>query len=274
MIESRSADELRRHYELEKRLAARLRGSKTREERLKLYSELYDELYRLVPYLKTNPATTDPVQLAATERLLKRFLGQDKVFLEIGAGNLAVSRQLAPRLKQVFSLDVSKEFALALGPLPRNVSLIISDGISIPLGENTIDIAYSNQLMEHLHPDDAEAQLREILRVLKPGGLYVCNTPHRFNGPHDISMYFDETATGFHLKEYTNRELATLFRKVGFKSVWSLTGARGYVLPLPLFLLYWLEGLLGLFPSKNRRVLAKIQPFKAILGIRLVAKKA
>jgi SAM-dependent methyltransferase len=273
MRDSRSADELRRHYELEKRLAARLRKSKSREERLKLYPKLYDELYQAVPYLKTNPATLDPVQLAATERLLKHFLRKDKVFLEIGGGNLAVSRRLSPLVKHVFSLDVSKEFALALGPLPKNVSLILSDGIDIPLGDNSVDVAYSNQLMEHLHPDDAEAQLREIFRVLKPGGRYICNTPHRYNGPHDISLYFDEDATGFHLKEYTNRELAALFGKVGFRRIYSLTGARGYVLPLPLWSITSFERFLGLAPKRFRRPLARFLPIKAWLGIRLVAKK-
>lgn len=274
MVENRSEDELLRHYELEKRLAARLRKAKTQAERLKLYPELYDELYSSVPYLKTNPTTTDPIQLAATEKLLKRFLGQDKVFLEIGAGNLAVSRRLAPLVKQVWSLDVSKEFALALGPLPRKIHLIISDGISIPLGDNSVDVVYSNQLMEHLHPEDAEAQLRQILRVLKPGGRYICNTPHRFNGPHDISLYFDEEATGFHLKEYTNRELAELFRKVGFRHIYSLTGARGYVLPVPLWLVTSFESSLGVFPKRIRRSLALFLPFKVMLGVRLVAKKS
>ncbi|MEI7512585.1 MAG: class I SAM-dependent methyltransferase [Candidatus Uhrbacteria bacterium] len=274
MKELRSKDELRTQYELEKRLASRLRGSRSGEKRLKLYPEIYDELYSSVPYLKTNPTTLDPVQLSATERLLNRFLGKKKVFLEIGAGNLAVSRRLAPKLKQVFSLDVSKEFALALGALPRNVSLIISDGISIPLGDNTIDIAYSNQLMEHLHPDDAESQLKNILRVLKPKGQYICNTPHRFNGPHDISSYFGDTvATGLHLKEYTNHELARILKRVGFKSVWSLTGLRGYVVPIPLFLLTLLENGLSIFPNSLKRALSKIQPIKSLLGIRLVGRK-
>ncbi|HVM90366.1 MAG TPA: class I SAM-dependent methyltransferase [Verrucomicrobiae bacterium] len=273
MEELRPAEELRRHYELEKRLASALRMAKSQSERLKLYPKLYDELYREVPYLKTNPTTMDRVQLGATERLLKRFLHKDKVFLEIGAGNLALSRRLAPKLKQVFSLDVSKEFAMALGPLPKNISLILSDGISVPLGANTVDFAYSNQLMEHLHPEDAKAQLKNILRVLKPGGVYICNTPHRYNGPHDISQYFDQTATGFHLKEYTNAELASIMRQAGFGTIWSLTGVRGYVLPLPLFIVVAHERLFARIPAKNRRYLANIQPFKALLGIRLVAKK-
>jgi hypothetical protein len=34
-----------------------------------------------------------------------------------------------------------------------------------------------------------------------------------------ISRYFDEVATGFHLKEYTVTELYKLFRTVGFSKV-------------------------------------------------------
>jgi SAM-dependent methyltransferase len=40
--------------------------------------------------------------------------------------------------------------------------------------------------MEHLHVEDAEAQLQEIHRVLRPGGHYVCTTPSVITGPHDI----------------------------------------------------------------------------------------
>ncbi len=42
-------DQLREHYKIEKGLATRLRNA-SREERLHLYSFLYDELYRLVPF--------------------------------------------------------------------------------------------------------------------------------------------------------------------------------------------------------------------------------
>jgi len=39
------------------------------------------------------------------------------------------------------------------------------------------------------------------------------------SGPHDISAYFDDGATGFHLKEYSNEELYRLFLKTGFKNI-------------------------------------------------------
>lgn len=61
--------------------------------------------------------------------------------------------------------------------------------------------------MEHLHPDDAYEQLQEIYNALIPGGIYICITPNRLSGPHDVSQYFDSIATGFHPKEYTTVEM-------------------------------------------------------------------
>ncbi|MCR4306370.1 MAG: methyltransferase domain-containing protein [Candidatus Yonathbacteria bacterium] len=271
--DARTSEELKRHYEIERALAQKLRQA-NREERLRLYPQVYDELYREVPFLKTNPETIDRAHLRSTLRLLKPFLGQDKTFLEIGAGNLAVSREVARHVNQVYTLDVSKEFATALGPIPSNIRLIISDGLSVPIPPASVDIAYSSQLMEHLHPDDAKEQLKNIYAALKPGGSYLCNTPHRLNGPHDISRYFDETATGFHLKEYTNGELALLMKEAGFKRVYSLTGAKGYVVPCPLFFLEAIESLLNLLPQKARKACSRWLPVKVLLGVRLVGKKS
>ena len=84
---------------------------------------------------------------------------------------------------------------------------------------NSVTLAYSFQVMEHIHPDDALEQLRNLFAVIAPGGSYVCVTPNRLNGPHDVSKFYDPVARGFHLKEYTIAELEQLFRGVGFRAV-------------------------------------------------------
>lgn len=260
------------HYKLEKKLAAQLRSA-SRTERLVLYSKLYDELYTKVPSLKTNPRAVNEAYLSATIRTLRPFLNKDATYLEIGAGNLATIRGISPLVKKAIAIDVSKEFATALGPIPKNCELIISDGISIPAPKNSVDIAYSTQLMEHLHPDDAIEQLRNVFATLKKGGRYVLETPHRFNGPHDISKYFDDEATCFHLHEYTNRELRDLFRKTGFSKVYNLIGAKGYHLPCPTYALIALESLLNILPKKLRRSLSKSLPIKILLGTKIIGVK-
>jgi len=68
-------------------------------------------------------------------------------------------------------------------------------------------------------------------------GIYICVTPNRLSGPHDISKYFDVTATRFHLKEYTNTELSDLFKEAGFLKVRAYVGAMGIYVRFPLFLL-------------------------------------
>jgi len=127
--------------------------------------------------------------------------------------------------------------------------------------------------MEHLHPDDAHEQLHNILDVLKPGGVYICITPNRITGPHDISRGFDEEATGFHLKEYTTSELTALFRQVGFSKIRPHVGARGSYLPFHPWLLAGAEWLALALPPRLRRRLLRARILTTLLNIRIVATK-
>ncbi len=129
-------------------------------------------------------------------RLLRRYLRPETVVLEIGPGDCALSFALAEQVRQVYGLDVSETITQSLS-LPSNFKLILSDGTSVPLPPESVDVAYSNQLMEHLHPDDALEQLEGIWRALRPGGVYLCITPNGLSGPHDISAHFDSSQPGF-----------------------------------------------------------------------------
>ena len=231
----RSAEQVREHYEVEKALAAQLRGG-TVEERRELYRKLYDEMYRRVPH---HPQLTRKVSPAETEQaigrqlqFLSRFIGKDTTYLEVGPGDCALTFEVAKRVRKSIGIDVSAEVTSS-HRRRDNLELILSDGTSIPVPPGSIDVAYSNQLMEHLHPDDARAQLLNLNRALRPGGIYVCQTPNPLTGPHDISRGFDAVATGFHLREYTNAELISLFRECGFERVTIYSTVRGYYYRVP-----------------------------------------
>lgn len=81
--------------------------------------------------------------------------------------------------------------------------------------------------MEHLHPGDAGDQLRNLWRALKPEGKYVCVTPNRLTGPHDISQYFDDAPSGLPLMEHGISELRDLMLAAGFRSVSAIHNLRG-----------------------------------------------
>src|SRR4029077_6624361 len=102
---------------------------------------------------------------------------------------------------------------------------------------------------------------------------YVCVTPNRLNGPHDISQYFDYEACGFHLKEYTTVELGQLFESVGFRRTVPYVRVLGHFFAVPGWMPASGEGLLGLLPVRIRNALATRVPFRWLLGIYLVGIK-
>lgn len=264
---SRTPEQIRQHYEVEKELAEKLRLASKQERRL-LYAQLYDELFRRVPdhpqlTKKATPQNTAQ-QIHNQMHLLKSFLKPHVTFLELGSGDCALSFAAAQSVKSVYAVDVSEEVTRSAAA-PPNFTLILSDGCSIPVPPGSVHVAYSNQLMEHLHPDDALEQLQNIFTALTPGGVYICLTPNSLTGPHDISKHFDETATGFHMKEYTVTDLSALFRQVGFSTVRAFVGGKGTYLNIPVLPITLLENFLSLLPPRPRKFWARLFPLKLLL---------
>lgn len=268
----RTDEQLRQHYEVEKELANRLRNA-TREERQRLYNEVYDERLQRIPHHPLAAKAADPVARQAAVmpqlQLLRPFLKADQIFMEIGPGDCALAMAVAPYVKHVYAVDVS-EGLVQNDKRPPNFELSITDGLDIPLLPDSVHLAYSNQLMEHLHPEDAIEQLANIYKAIAPGGRYICITPNRLSGPWDISRHFDEAATGFHLHEYTLAELATAFRQIGFRQVRVFVSYSGHHLSpqLPITPFRWLEWGLEWMPSGLSRKLAH-----GLLAVKVIAIK-
>ena len=273
----RTAAQIRGHYVIERELAERLRRA-PREARAALYPQVYDELFRRVPHHPQLARQRDPAERARRARkigqqlrFLKRFLGPRTRFMEVGAGDCALSLRAAAHAKQVYAVEVSRQLTKDVAA-PGNLALVLTDGPSVPLPDGSVDFAFSDQLMEHLHPEDAAEQVRDIQRVLASGGRYFCITPNRLYGPWDISSHFDEQATGLHLKEYSNGELRRLFLECGFREVRFYAGARGYFVRVPYALIAAMEGLLERLPHRWRR-LGDFGAVRALLGVRAMAVK-
>ncbi len=264
--ELRTPDSLRRHYEIERTLAKRLMSASA-SERPGLYSTVYDELFKTVLDHPQNVRKHDPVkQQKKTDyqlELLGRFLTPTSVYLEVGPGDCHLTMAVARKVRRAIAVDVSEILPREV-VRPDNFSLILTDGTTIDVEPSSVDITYSNQLMEHLHPDDAEAQLRQIYRAIKPGGKYVCVTPHRFSGPHDISCHFVDVAEGFHLKEYSWGELRQLFNDVGFRSVEMWMGIKHSWVSVPSAAVLASETMLDALPTVTRKRFATRLPFRTL----------
>jgi ubiquinone/menaquinone biosynthesis C-methylase UbiE len=270
--DTRSEDRLRAHYVLERRLARRLRNAPS-TERPYIYTKVYNELFGELVDHPQKVAGDDVVRERRVRRLsgyLRPFLSRDQQFLEIGCGDALLSMMVAAQVGHAYALDVT-DVLIEQSSVPKNLSFLKTTGTEIPLDASSIDFAVSDQLMEHLHPDDAQAQLAEIFRVLKPGGAYLCMTPNRVTGPHDVSHYFDYEATGFHLQEYDSAAILALFRAVGFRRVKFVIPIIRCPMPRPL--VRSLEKVLLAMPRNIRAWASRRRAIGVLVGLNIVGIK-
>ena len=271
--ELRSPDRLAAHYTLEVSLADRLRASGP-GERAQVYTAVYEALFAGVPDHPQHAARTDlrRARLLQQAAFLRRYLHAGSVYVEIGCGDAALAKLIAPSVGSAIGVDVTPALVGDDAP-PPGFSFVRTDGVALGIADGTADVAYSNQLMEHLHPDDAGAQLAEVLRILKPGGRYVCTTPNRLTGPHDISRYFSYEPQGFHLREYTHASLARLFRAAGFRAISPVVMLKGRACAPPLAAIAAVEWGLERLPATLLAAVMGRSLAVNLAGVTLVGRK-
>ena len=158
-----------------------------------------------------------PLVADAIERL--EFQGTETV-LDLGAGYGWTTAQLADRGGHCVAVDVStlylprsRHFALA----GRYFDRVLADMASLPLASYAFDVVFANAAVHH--SPDLAATLREVVRVLKPGGRVVfVNEPVVGVLEHGRKRTFGEEARaqGFSEAAYTTREWRRAFRSAGF----------------------------------------------------------
>jgi|GEM_PF-5559704 2-polyprenyl-3-methyl-5-hydroxy-6-metoxy-1,4-benzoquinol methylase len=165
-------------------------------------------------------------------------LGRNMKVLEIGAFTGIVSAALANLGHDVTASDIP--FVLAD---ERNAAFLRSEGVKtmphdlsilpFPAPSSEFDLVVMNEVLEHLNFNPIPL-LRELARVLKPGGLLYCATPNlskvhsrlrllRGQGimnpiSHLVLNLKPETgmSVGLHWREWTKDEMVQLFKKAGF----------------------------------------------------------
>jgi SAM-dependent methyltransferase len=252
----RTPERLRHHYEVEREIASRIKAAPDRAARVRILEGMYAELFARVPDHPRLTATRDPVaeklQVEQLLTLLRPWLRSDLEVLEFGAGTCALAFALSPLVRRVRVAEIADQVPAGV-QRPANFELVLYDGARLDLPDACVDLVFSEQFVEHLHPDDAVLHFATVQRVLRPGGRYVLRTPERWTGPHDVSRSFSETPQGFHLREWSYRDLVAASRAAGFRGQEAYWNARSIRRRWPLGVALGVESAIARMPLGMRR---------------------
>ncbi|MEE4330899.1 MAG: class I SAM-dependent methyltransferase [Wenzhouxiangella sp.] len=105
---------------------------------------------------------------------------EDDSVLELGCGAARIGRELVSRCGQWIGVDISPNMIRAAERRLSgrdNVRLHVLDRTSLaPIDSDSVDKVYSVAVLCHMDKEDLFLYLREIARVLKPGGLAYLET--------------------------------------------------------------------------------------------------
>ena len=116
------------------------------------------------------------------ERWQKYGLNQDSC-LEIGCGAGRMTKAIGADFRTVHGVDVAEGMiAYARRHVGANVQLYVTDGVHLPLPDQSVTAAFSVIVFLHFDSNEhAAAYFQEIARVLKPGGTIMIQLPlHRW----------------------------------------------------------------------------------------------
>jgi SAM-dependent methyltransferase len=224
----------RAQFEFERSLRGRILDSPP-EQRAAAIASAYGELFQTFP-------DHSVFQTTAEERRRQGRRGAAMVgpltragerVLEVGCGRGDVLTELAERGRVCVGIEPSEKMIDMCPPHPR-VSLHVGTAERLEFPDEFFHAVFSQQVLEHLHPDDVPQHLMDAFRVLRPGGFIAIETPNRRTGPQDISRGFTREPQGLHLKEWTYAELAGEMRRAGFVHVRGLLAPPYIVRRLPL----------------------------------------
>ena len=145
-------------------------------------------------------------------KFVREFLGHDLGRVaDIGCGPGVFTRYLCRNAKYVFAADVdhaSLRRTFTRHAREKNLAPLVMRVNQLPIRDAFLDTVLFLEVLEHLE-DDAGA-LREIARILRPGGNLIISVPVP---PGEI----DADEFGHKREGYTRADLLRLLESIGFK---------------------------------------------------------
>lgn len=225
--ENLSKDVLIEAFELEKYYHSLLIKEENYERRLQIYNEFYTKLMPV--YSRDNSQVEGQNPKKKYVKLFAREIENSSV-IDYGCGQGFMLKSIDEQLntKKLTGIDVYIPDDLKTHP---RINFIESNIINHVTKEK-YDVALSDNVLEHLVPEDARLHLESIFQNLKTGGKLIIIMPNRLFSPWDITRIKDFSqsgrlkAEGGHVNESTHIAMADQLKEIGFKKF-------STILPIP-----------------------------------------
>jgi ubiquinone/menaquinone biosynthesis C-methylase UbiE len=152
--------------------------------------------------------------------------------LDVGAGRGAVAARVlgfAPG-SEVFAVDPNEKRVAAMRRDHPQLRSSVARAESLPFADSFFDKAYTTMALHHY--SDLDAALRELARVLKPGGSFIVVEVDPRSAKGRLFGFFGRW-TGEHLSLMSEKDLAAkLGSAAGFRLVSSLKLGSDYLIQL------------------------------------------
>jgi len=146
--------------------------------------------------------------------------------LEIGCGRGAILSFLQKLGHAVHGIDLDPKAVLECNDSYPGIEAQVASGDALPFEAHMFDVVLSLDVFEHIR--DSNRHLREVRRVLKPGGNYLLQTPNKWtNIPFEMLRQWKKFHTGpirsyrtlteDHCALHSYAELKARFSRNGFE---------------------------------------------------------
>lgn len=169
----------------------------------------WDKKIKDAPYTPQDSMTKDRVETAL------KFLPKDaKEILDVGAG-YGFLEELIQKTQNKISLCGIDISPLGIRKLRSKFKgkFKIADLREIPYPENVFDAVFALEVLEHIPPTDTFLALKELMRVLTPGGILIVSVP-----TNEAINDFSKNPSG-HLRIYTPKLIKAELKLAGFEFI-------------------------------------------------------